>query len=403
MTRFAWLVALVACSARSTATGDAPASSDAPATIDTQPPIDAGSVTVLATGTISNVTYRAACGPTVGKPVGSTQADFRCAQITVTCPGLDDAVAEVALTPTPAVTSKGAIVTHSGSEGLPFEAGTLQEQLASLGWDLGQIAWDSPWECPKHTGAACAIDPAPATTRAGLKNAACRPATVIKWIHEQAQRPDGSAFWTTGQPFCGTGGSAGSGVFWYSLAHYGLSSEIDYALLTASSPFGRVEVGCDPSYATTRVTPACQNVTAPDVPLNYDSAGSSTDPNGGAAPALDKWFSTQSCDSAPTADELALYARNSILSPGADFGFATPVSTYNCVDPKTVNVVPGLGQYVFAVVHASDPQSAKFKSECVVTGPSGNGTCSGEGVLQDPTALATAVADLDSNCKVLTR
>ncbi len=401
MTRLAWLVALAACSSHATVTGDAP-SSDAPAT-DAGAPVDAASVTVLATGTVSNVSYRAACSAGVGKPVGAAQPDFRCAQITVSCPGLDDAVAEVALTPTSAGTSKGAIVTHSGSEGLTFEAGSFQQQLAALGWDLGQIAWDAPWECPKHIGAACAVDPAPAATRLGLKDAACRPATVIKWIHEQAQRPDGSAFWTTGRPFCGTGGSAGSGVFWFSLAHYGLSSEIDYALLTASSPFGRVEVGCDPSYATTRIQPACQNVTAPDVPLNYDSAGSGTDPNGGAAPALDKWFSTQGCDAAPTADDLALYARNSILSPGADYGFATPVSTYDCVDPKTVNVVPGLGQYVFAAVHANDPQSVKFKSECVVTGPSGNGTCSGEGALQDPTALANAVADLDTNCKVLTR
>lgn len=346
-------------------------------------------------GTVTAVSYAATC--THIGATGSAAPGFRCAELTVSCPGLDDAQAEVALAPAGG-TPRGVIVTHSGSDGTTFIGTQMQQPWLADGFSLAEIAWNAPWECAKHSGTACATDPTPLAQRASMVDAGCRPATVIQWVHDSAQIPDGSPYVPAGAPYCGHGGSAGSGAFWYSLLQYGRGAVLDYVLLSASSPFGRIDIGCDPSNATTQVPAPCDNFATPPMAWEYDDANGA-----GSTSAFNRWLSTTGCGAAPTSDEMALFARSSVLADGADLNIPTPVTTYDCVDAKTLNVVPGGGHFVHDALRANDPTGQKWKAQCVVTGAGGNGTCKGEEVFQDPTMRATALADMEANCVPLQR
>lgn len=345
-----------------------------------------------ATGTITNVSLQATC-PTPNPVGGVTVPGFRCAVLTVSCPGLDDAVVDVALTPGSA--NKGVIVTHSGSNGTTFQNDQLTVAMFQRGWSLAQIAWHLPWECPKHSATDCATDTTPLPQRAGIAESGCRPATVMKWIHDTAPAADGSAFLPAGQPYCGHGSSGGSGAFWYALTRYGLGAQLDHVVLQASTPFGRIDVGCNPASRSTMGPAPCDNVTPPSVFVNFTNNNTTTDR------AFNQWLSTTGCDASPSADELALYARSSVVATGADFTFPTPVTTYDCVDPATLNVVPGGGHFVHDALRAHDPAGAKWRGACVVNGV--NGSCTGEQAFADPTILQTAINELDGKCRPLAR
>jgi hypothetical protein len=386
----ACVVIVVGCGGGSDLAGDV----DAPVPAIDAPPgsPDASTVVVLPTGTISGVTYATACAAPAGaEPIGAGTPGFSCASLTVSCPGLDDATVQVALAPAgDATVSKGAIVTHGGGGGVGFLGNEVVRGIYARGWDLAQIAWDAPWECPLHDGRVCAPDPTPVAERRGIKDAACRGATVMKWIRDEAERRDGSPFVAAGAPMCGEGSSGGSGALWYALVHYGASAWFDFVQVSASTPFARIDIGCDPANAAATVPAACDNVAPPEVPVTYDANGADSDQ------ALNTWFSTTSCDVAPTTDELAMFARNSIVSPGADLDFATPASAYVCVDAETVNIVPGMGHFLADALRANDPAGDRFAHQCVVDGT--NGACRGEGVFGDPVMALAAIDELDTRC-----
>ncbi|HTR51242.1 MAG TPA: hypothetical protein VMJ10_11085 [Kofleriaceae bacterium] len=389
-----WLAALAACSStRSSSQPDAAAASpDAPGTPDA--PVMTAPHQL---GTVTAATYVAQC--TNPGATGSTAAGFRCAELTVSCPGLDDAQVEVALAPA-SRTPKGVVVTHSGSDGMTFIGNQLEGPWLEDGFSLAQIAWFAPWECGKHAGSACAVDTTPPAERASMVDAGCRPATVIQWIHDSAQLADGTPFLPSGTALCGHGASGGSGAFWYSLLQYGRGAALDYVILAASSPFGRIDIGCDANNAATQVPAPCDNFATPPMAWEYDDANGA-----GSTAAFNRWLSTTTCGAAggPSADEAALFARSSVLADGADLDIATPVTTYDCVDAASLNVVPGGGHFVHDALRANDPTGAKWKGVCVVTGAGGNGTCKGEEVFQDPTMRATAIADMETNCVPLQR
>src|SRR6202012_4666285 len=120
----------------------------------------------------------------------------------------------------------------------------------------------------------------------------------------------------------------------------------------------------------------------------YDDANPSIP---GSTSAFNRWLSTTTCGApgGPSADAAALFARPRVLADGADLTIPTPVTTYDCVDQKTLNVVPGGGHFVHDALRANDPTGAKWKGQCVITGTGGTGgTCTGEEVFDDPTMLA---------------
>jgi len=182
------------------------------------------------------------------------------------------------------------------------------------------------------------------------------------------------------------------------MTRYGLTSRLDYIVLGASSPFGRIDLGCDRSQEATLVAAPCDNVTPPQV-------GVTDDTNGAAAQnAFDKWLSTSSCLQQPTSDEARLFARSSVVAPDADFTFATPLTTYDCIDAATLNVVPGGGHYVHDALRANDPTASRFKASCAVSAPAPAApACTGEEVFEDATMKQAAIEDMDQHCVALAR
>jgi hypothetical protein len=381
---------------------------------DTKPPLgDAGSSEggpSRAIGTIRDVTYSGACAPSYGTPVGQelgdgggANPDFRCVTLTVGCPGIADMTVVVALAgEPPGVTPKGVVVTHDRDDGTTFFEGALPEAWFANGFALAEVAWATPWECPRGSAASsptkCIRDTTPLDVRPGLLDVACRPATVFAWIHDAATSKSGGPFVPHGEAFCGFGVSAGSGALWYSLLHYGLDAAFDYVGVAASTPYGRIDIGCNPERAHSTIATPCENLPEdPLVPEQYDSNHS---PH---ANLIDDWSSTQSCDVAPSREDLAYWRRNSIVSTGASYDIATPVTSYDCIDPSNVDIEPGMNAYLFAELAKVDPKATRFQPLCVLDG-SGGAACSGEAALGDAGMLQqTAVLDMEKKCVPIER
>jgi hypothetical protein len=362
----------------------------------------------LPLGTIENVTYGDACpssfGPAVGAPLGAETANpnFQCATMTVSCPGIADLTATVALAAQPpSVTPRGVIVMHDGGDGTTFYAGELGPAWFADGFDVAEVAWATPWECPEGSPSVdpktCNVDSRPLAWRPGLLEVACRPATVFAWVRGSAELAGGAPFRPQGAPFCGFGYSAGSGAIWYSLLHYGLSDAFDYAAVSASTPYARIDVGCNPANASAMVATPCSNLSSdPEVPEQYDSRDNTQ------VTSIDDWTSTSSCDIDPSADELAYWKRTSIISPGATYDIPTPVTSYDCIDSANVDVVPGMNAYLYAELRTVDPKGARFRALCTLDGT--NGSCSGEVAWVDGGALLrTAISDMEEKCMPIAR
>jgi hypothetical protein len=361
----------------------------------------------LKLGTVSNVAYSDTCtssfGPTVGSTLGDGGANpnFRCVTMTVSCAGMADMTATVALSAAPpGVTSKGLVVTQDGYEGTQFFAPTLPAAWYGDGFDIAAVAWTTPWECPRGSPSSspttCNVDSTPIASRSGLLDVACRPATVFAWIHDAAQLPGGAPLSPKGTAFCGFGYSSGSGALWYALLHYGLSVDFDYVGMSASTPYARVDVGCDPASATKMIATPCSNLASdPMVPQQYDANDTMH------AALIDQWSSTSSCDGTPSPDELAYWKRNSIVSTGATYDIPTPVTTYDCIDPANVDDIPGMNALLFAQLRVVDPTGARFKSTCTLDGT--NGTCSGELALDGGALQLSAIDDMEKGCLPIKR
>jgi hypothetical protein len=294
------LVSTAAASACSSAGSDAPptvvpdapdsATGDAatPPDTDASPPredADAASAP-RSLGTISGVTPG-----TGGQPCapGAT-----CTALTVTCPGIEDLQAIVAVR-LPAGAPKGTIYVHGGGGGDQFYATNVDEYV-NAGYRVAMVRWTADWE---------------QSLNEGIKAGACRPATVMKWVFDNVQSADRK----TG--FCAVGFSGGSGVLGYSLAHYGAGSMLDYAALVAGPPFGRIDYGCAPSTYSGPARSLCPELA--DAPIALPTK-------------LDPWSHTTTCGSAtPSAADIAKWTEESVVSPGASYDYpSTKVEFFDC-------------------------------------------------------------------------
>jgi hypothetical protein len=177
---------------------------------------DAGGSTG-ALGTVSNVV--AGTCPS-GLPAGTT-----CQVVTVSgCPGLatETLTATVGLLAATG-TAKGTVIHLKGGGGQGVED-VGAANYAAAGLRQVFVSWDNDWET---------------TTSAGIKAAACRPATVMKWIFDTVH--GGSRT----DAFCGQGHSAGSAQLGYALAQYGMGDYFDYVNELSGPPFARIDLGCD--------------------------------------------------------------------------------------------------------------------------------------------------------------
>ncbi len=312
----------------------------------------AGGGVVLPSGTTMGATT-VTCPKSAGSPAGAT-----CTRLTVQCPGVEDIAATVAVTEPPGG-SGATVVLHNGVGGTAFfNQNGVAASLVAKGMRTVQPAWATDWEVSAVANSALA--------------AACRPATLFRWAFSQ---PHGKSR-TAG--FCAIGHSAGSGAISYAMAHYGLGDTLDYALLTAGSPFGRIDYGCAPStYAGPPIT-MCPGAPTPiaNAPIAYVTF---------AVPLLNKIEGTSTCAGSPNPQELARFAADSVVSPGAIYDYPkTPLSFFYCGNAP--NETAGLGWF-----YNSRITSTK-EIQCVA------GKCSGEDVYSDPPTLAAIVDGMSASC-----
>ena len=130
---------------------------------------------------------------------------------------------------------KGTVVFLGGAGGTIPYGNTFYSQYAEADLASIEVAWDSDWELAGPPYAA------------NILNAACRPATLINYLHPQI----------TQEPFCAQGASGGAAQLAYSLSWYGLGSELTNVELLSGPVFSNIADGCrvPTSPSTVRIVP----------------------------------------------------------------------------------------------------------------------------------------------------
>lgn len=339
--------------------------SSSPATAPEIPSTNSG---ILPLGTASSPTALSRC------PSGF-YAGSSCFQSTVSCP----ATAPLLVTygyRTPPGAVKGTILMHDGGGGTtPFDHGprdgrTFAESFLNAGYRIVQLAWATDWE---DTG----------LPQKNLRVAACRPATLMKFIYENVHG---------GQSASGgmgaLGHSGGTGALGYALSWYGAGSYLDKAMFSSGPVFSDLSKACE----------------VPPKPIEICAAGQFGCTEGGpwtASPELGEMHANEmrtysgiaSCSDEthpPTPSELdALRAMSIVDRDGSVFiNFPqTAVSAWLC----TAFDVPAgpLGALYFA--HFTSPSQVAAYSLNPVSDCSGEGTWNGthavHGVPMDAFAL----------------
>jgi hypothetical protein len=181
-------------------------------------------------------------GPTTtqGCPSG-----FTCNTFTVICPGIATITGVIA-DQKPVGQIQGMVMFFSGDTGTTWWSGTSPEvpaffqSLLDSGFELVQIQWlDNGWLLSLPG------------VQSGEELLASRPATVIKWVHDNMYGPLG-LHPSVGQcGFCVTGNSAGAAQITYAISSYGIDNIVDAAIPTSGPPMAAISKGClqEPGYA----------------------------------------------------------------------------------------------------------------------------------------------------------
>lgn len=128
---------------------------------------------------------------------------------------------------TPNGTINAVDVFFSGSQGTslwgagPFPIEPFFQSLLSSGHQIVQVKWNTPWLA------------SPTGVQTGQVALACRPATLIKWIHDHYPAPK----------FNLIGTSAGSAALTYALADYGIVA--DKVVIDSGPPFMELRKACE--------------------------------------------------------------------------------------------------------------------------------------------------------------
>jgi hypothetical protein len=202
----------------------------------------AGAAIVGATaGRAQNVRPRplGSLGPT-SVVASDCPAGSRCKTVTVACPGVQERARAAISIRRPAHRPRGVVVFFSGASGNSWWAKSevARASLSALtqaGFIAAQVAWRDSW-----------LRSAPGE-QVGPAVLACRPASVIAWLHATVYRPLRLARPVSGPARCGfcvTGNSAGATQAAYALTHYGLERLLDAVVLTGGPPHGSLARGC---------------------------------------------------------------------------------------------------------------------------------------------------------------
>jgi hypothetical protein len=154
------------------------------------------------------------------------------------CNGVSQAATGVLAKAAPTTIARGMVLFFSGSKGTEWwtNGSTIAEPflqgLRALGFWVVQVRWKDPW-----------LLSAPGED-AGSAHMACRPATVVSWVHSNLYLPLGIQSAPEQCGFCITGNSGGSGQVTYAIAFYGLAPILDAVVATSGPTHTALTAGC---------------------------------------------------------------------------------------------------------------------------------------------------------------
>jgi hypothetical protein len=145
--------------------------------------------------------------------------------------------------PAKGVSPRGMVVFFKGGEGAGWWnsgdgiAGSFLSNLRQQDrFVTVQVHWSSAWYAASFH------------EDAGQAHAACRPATVVRWIHDNLYVPLKITRGPGECGFCITGNSGGSSAVAYALSHYGLEGLLDAVISTSGPTMSSIDKGCLPEY-----------------------------------------------------------------------------------------------------------------------------------------------------------
>jgi hypothetical protein len=154
------------------------------------------------------------------------------------CQGVSQSVAGILAAAAPTVAARGMVLFFSGSQGTSWWSsgssltGPFLQGLQDQGFWVIQVRWRAPWMLS-----------APGED-AGSAHMACRPATVVQWVHDNRYAPLGIQSGLGECGFCITGNSGGSAQVAYPLSFYGLDTILDADVPTSGPTHTVLTKGC---------------------------------------------------------------------------------------------------------------------------------------------------------------
>ncbi len=264
------------------------------------------------------------------------QGQSGCTVLTVQCPNIEDAVATLKISEPKAPTRTVAILGPGGGTAF-YDPSNLVSGYTGQGFRVVQVKWGGAWEYAQKN---------PSVT-----SAACRPATVFRWIFAHLHRGGIQS------GFCVHGSSGGSGAVGYALARYGLKGIFDFAVMSFGPVFSEIQYGCDPALYGGPMPFVCPAL--PHAGFEYN-AGSNTK-------SLNQWENTATCTSEPSAigaADIAKWTADRIDTEAADFDYPQTGSAYYYCVPA--NAGAGLGAFFIAKAHALSSATTCF-TDCTST------------------------------------
>jgi hypothetical protein len=295
------------------------------------------SVTVTPTDPLGKATASA-----IDCPDSSSSISGSCYAIDISCPEIADFTAYAKVT-SPSNAPLGTVMFSTGGNGSglyqDYTYGTTAvEAVLQAGYTIVQTSFGGPFNPAEPDGWQ--------TGPGGIRRAACRYATLARWVYDNINLGGAS------EPLCATGESAGGQLIGESLAHYGLRSIFTMVEPTSGPTFSRLDYACICD-AAKKDTPCGEGLQSQC--LSLSNAQNFVDP-AYSSPICSSALSTHS-----TANQ-AQFLSDSVQSPDATLAY-----------PETyVNFVFGGQDKSSAVTLGQDWQSAittKSSIACVADAP----------------------------------
>jgi hypothetical protein len=169
-----------------------------------------------------------------------------CYRVSVACPGISRALLATVRVRPATVAARGLVAFFSGGQGVSFwgkNEPAVTTWFASL-QQRGLMIAEVEWAAPGWLGSAPGEQVGPAAL-------ACRPATLVRWIHDALYARLGLGDLPRVCGFCITGNSGGATQVSYVLSHFGLDSLLGGVFPTSGPPHTALSGAClgDPSYS----------------------------------------------------------------------------------------------------------------------------------------------------------